>query len=390
MEEKKDIIQIDKNKVFIKNILKRYSEKEYLKIVAKNLHYIKDATIFQFYITLYKSSNINPFDSDILLIFEFYENIQPYVRILNDFITPSLNDGRNIFYCLTNKHQYIFNKDNLSEGEKIFDELIGGLNNFLLCLKENMKINTFIYYGEYEINRIYHINDFILNMSSTKYFRIIEVNEKNEEMKYIIITQLFILLFEPVKDDMSLCKLVKFYYLKDINFSFGILYNKMKKYYIFKISNNALNDIIFNIEFLFYDDSNDNIESIEDIKYSGFKNVLFAKKKEIDLDKYKIVITNYKPLFAIDINKINKCRNLEDTKMYNDYKLYISYFEELINYYKGSKDESINKRVKTFLEYLNYCCVDFITFNNSNYEEVKYYQSKIVQYINNKNNTNDK
>ena len=323
MEEKKDIIQIDKNKVFIKNILKRYSEKEYLKIVAKNLHYIKDATIFQFYITLYKSSNINPFDSDILLIFEFYENIQPYVRILNDFITPSLNDGRNIFYCLTNKHQYIFNKDNLSEGEKIFDELIGGLNNFLLCLKENMKINTFIYYGEYEINRIYHINDFILNMSSTKYFRLIEVNEKNEEMKYIIITQLFILLFEPVKDDMSLCKLVKFYYLKDINFSFGILYNKMKKYYIFKISNNALNDIIFNIEFLFYDDSNDNIESIEDIKYSGFKNVLFAKKKEIDLDKYKIVITNYKPLFAIDINKINKCRNLEDTKMYNDYKLYI-------------------------------------------------------------------
>ena len=66
--------------------------------------------------------------------------------------------------------------------------------------------------------------------------------------------------------------------------------------------------------------------------------------------------------------------------MYNDYKLYVSYFEELINFYKDSKDESTKKRVKTFYDYLNYCCVDFISHYNSNTEEVKFYQSKIMQY----------
>ena len=67
--------------------------------------------------------------------------------------------------------------------------------------------------------------------------------------------------------------------------------------------------------------------------------------------------------------------------MYNDYKLYIRYFEELINYYKDFKEENIKKRVKKYFNYLNYCCVDFITYNNSNPEEVKLYQSKIVKYL---------
>ena len=56
--------------------------------------------------------------------------------------------------------------------------------------------------------------------------------------------------------------------------------------------------------------------------------------------------------------------------MYEDYKLYISYFEKLINYYKENKEEKMKERVKKYVNYMNYCCTDFITFNNSNQEEI--------------------
>jgi hypothetical protein len=45
----------------------------------------------------------------------------------------------------------------------------------------------------------------------------------------------------------------------------------------------------------------------------------------------------------------------------------------------------MKERVKKYVNYLNYCCTDFITFNNSNQEEIKYYQNKIVEYISGKN-----
>ena len=88
-------------------------------------------------------------------------------------------------------------------------------------------------------------------------------------------------------------------------------------------------------------------------------------------------------MFTIEIKKNNKKKNRLVINMYNDYKLYIAYFEELYNYYKDFKEEDIKKRVKTYLGNLTYFCVEFITFYDSNPREVKYYQSKMVKYLNN-------
>ena len=235
------------------------------------------------------------------------------------------------------------------------------------------------------MNHIYPINDFLLNKNTLKLFRIIEINEKNEQLKYIVITQLFFLIFAPINDDMSLAKLEQFYYLKNFNFSFGILFKNNNKCYNINILDETLNKTI-TIYFHFIEILNDKKEIIEDKQYDEIKNILIAKKKEIDLKKYKMIIVNYKPLFTFDIQIFSKNRSVKNVYMYNDYKLYISYFEELINYYKDNKDENIKKRVKKYLDYLNYCCVDFITFNNTNLEEVKFYQSKIIKYFGNSNN----
>ena len=383
MEDKKDSFNLISNdKALVMNITQKYSNNKNIKLIGKVLYNIPKKTNILFYCIINNSCDINPFSSDINLRFEFTEDSVPYVTILNDFIKPTLNDGRNIFYCLTNKHQYIFKKNNLNELEKIFDELISGIQNFLLCLKENIQINVYIYYGEYEIGHIYQINDFMINKNTLKYFRIIQINGKVEEMKYIVITQLYFLLFEPDNEDMSLAKLEKFFFIKDIDFSFGegILNKKNKKICELKLLNKEIN-VLFEIKYSLYSDEQENNNN----NYEEFKNIILQKKAEIDLNKYKIIITNYKPLFTIEIKKSNKKTNKSIEYMYNDFKLYISYFEELYNYYKDFKEENIRQRVKTYLANLTYYCVDFISFYDSNPEEVKFYQSKMIKYLDNNN-----
>ena len=375
------------NNSYVKKIVNKYNDNSDVKLIGKILNHMDGTSILQFYCSIYKSSKINPFSSDINLSFQFIDKTRPYIHILNDFINPTLNDGRNIFYSLTNKHKYKFKKNELDKFEEILDELIKGIKPFLLCLKENIQINVFIYYGEYEIGHIYQINDFLLNKNTIKFYRLIQINGKNEEMKYIVVTQLFCLIFEPVNNDMSLAKLLKIFYLKDINFSLkeGNFYKKSNKTsYMLIILNDNL-DSLLEIEFFLYSD--DSMGNNDQNKYIEFKNILQSKKNEIDLKKYKIIITNYKPLFTIDNKKNikNKSREIiNESNMHDDYILYISYFEELYNYYKDFEEENIKERVKTFLSNLTYFCVDFITFYDSNPEEVKFYQSKMIKYLNTK------
>ena len=374
MEDKQD------NGTFIKKIINKYLNETELKITGKILNYIFDEEIIIFYCTLNKSSSINPFSSDIYLNFEFKANLTPYVQILNDFINPTLNDGRNLFFCLTNKHKYIFNNNNLDECEDIFCELIDNIKPFLICIKENIQINTFIYYGEYEKGRVYKINELILNKNTVKFFRIMLINGKEEKMKYIIITQLYFLIFEPNEDDMSFAVIEKSFLLYDIQFALEEI-NPNKKSSInnftLKILNSSSLDECYNLKFYLY--NNDKIVDNLQTKYIEFKSILFSKKSEIDLNKYKIIIKNYKPLFTIDIKGIKKGKEIK--VMHDDYKLYIEYFEELYNYYRDFKEENIRDRVKVFLANLTYFCVDFITFYDSNQEEVQFYKNKMSTYL---------
>ena len=372
-----------KNNDFIRKIVNKYTDKKELKITGKILRYIQEEEIIIFYCTLYKSSDINPFSSDIYFNFEFKNKSVPYVQILNDFINPTLNDGRNIFYCLTNRHEYIFYNNYLDECEKIFDELINNMKQFLNCLKENIQINVFIYYGEYEKGRLYKINELILNKNSVKFFRIIQIDGKEEKMKYIVITQLYFLIFSPIEIDMSFVKLEREYLLKDIQFAFEeVNLNKKQNSNIFwlKIINDANFNELLNIKFYLY--SNDKIIDNLQTKYIEFKTDIFNKKSEIDLKKYKLIITNYKPLFKIEAKKVEERKIVKN--MHDDYKLYIEYYEELYNYYKDFKEENIQNRVKIYLTNLTYFCVDFITFYDSNSEEVKFYIGKMSKYIDKK------
>ena len=147
-------------------------------ISGKILYYISDTTIIYFNYKISKNSKENLFNKDILFCFEFIENKVPYIRVISNFINPTFYDGRNLFYCLINDYsnKYIFDKNNLDECEKIIELIITGIKKFIINLKENMDIKVYIYYGEYTLNHVYIINDFLINQPILKFFRIYELN----------------------------------------------------------------------------------------------------------------------------------------------------------------------------------------------------------------------
>ena len=225
--EKNKINEITENpeneKTYEEHIIKtinKLKENKNIKISGKILHYL-ETPILYYYCTSISNTNSNPFDIDIEFTFEFIDKETPYVAILTDFIEPSLRDNRNFFRCLTSDHKYKFNLNNLTQQEKILESMINGIENFLTYLNESIAINTFIFFGEYEYEHIYQINDFLQNNNILNFYRINEIinNNKNEE-RYIIITSLYFLIFEPLEEDKALAKLINSIKLKDLNLTF--------------------------------------------------------------------------------------------------------------------------------------------------------------------------
>ena len=180
---------------------------------------------------------------------------------------------------------------------------------------------------------------------------------------------------------MSLAKLNIYFYLKDILFAFEEInpnINHIQNNFKLKILlNNSLLKEKLNLNFYIYDNDklNDNLQT----KFIEFKSILFSKKGEIDMNKYKLIITNYRPLFIINLKKSSKKKNNKIS--HDDCKLYISYFEELFNYFKDFKEENIRNRVQTFLSNITYFCVDFLSFYDSDPEEINLYKNKMSSYL---------
>ena len=149
------------------------------------------------------------FKYDIVFSFEFINGEIPYVTILTDFIEPTLNDNRNYYRCLTKFHNYKFYLDKYKNQQNILESMINnGIENFLYYLYESKEINTFVFFGEYEYEHIYLINDFLQNKNYLNFYRINQIFGKIQEERYIFFTKLHFLLFEPLKNDKTLLKLI--------------------------------------------------------------------------------------------------------------------------------------------------------------------------------------
>ena len=372
--------------------MKKYKD---VKLSGKILHYLERPTLY-YYCTVISNKKSNPFDLDIIFSFEFIDGEIPYATILTDFIEPSLNDNRNYYRCLTKDYKYKFSLDNFIKHETILESMIEGIGNFLAYLSESIALKSFIFFGEYEYDHIYSMNDFFQYKNYLNFYRINEIkkNKNKFEERYIIFTKLYFLLFAPYEEDKALAKLLFFQKLKDINFIFDK--NEQKNSLILKINNKKYKN---DIEFLLIDrkskekkeelnlieeeeEFNEIIEKDKQSDYSILMNEWFSYQDNINFKNYDIVLSKYK-LFFKDNKRKMKVKEINSTKI-QEYNKYIQFNENLISLYEkinNTNNERINKMVSNII----YICSELVDYGDSQNGKDNEYLMKIRKYIISKN-----
>ena len=402
--------------------LKKYTD---IKLFSKILHYL-DKPTFYYYCTVIENTKINPFKKDIQFCFEFIDGEIPYVTILTEINEQLMNDNRNYYRCLTKEHNYIFHLDKFKTQKQILESMIQGIGNFLTFVNESLSINTFVYFGEYEFNHTYQINDFLQNKAYLNFYRINEIINKNQEEKYIFFTKLYFLLFEPLKEDKALIKLELCEILKDINISFDK--NDIKDSLILKMSSPRFNEET--IEFFLIDrkrntkdkkeikeikednnkekkDSINNENNIEDVKNinenqnkinekkdNNMKQIKKIEKKNYsilikewftyldmnDFKKYELVLEDYRMIFSGFRGNLN-VKEGENDKI-DKYNKYIEFYEKIVSYYENKKDKNNNNRIHQLIGELIYLCSELVNLAQNKKWQNNEYLLKVKKYIN--------
>ena len=437
--------------IFIEKIINDLSIDKKIKINGKTLHYLpeeKKEKIINFSFFIYKNTEINPFLLDIILDIELVPNKTPFARVRADFTLPSLYDNRNYFFCLTNEHEFKYNPKNLDLLENLLTDITKtGIENFLFCLNENIQINTFVFYGEYEVHSIYNINDFLENSKLVKLYRVNQIFDKGKEIeeKYIVITQLYFLIFKPQENDRSFAELVFQKKLKNISFNYKKSFNKKLNsvtliLYIQEIK--TPNGITYEIEFAFIDrsrppvnvlpddeenedeenetkddntkenkekkqekvDNKDNTKNKDNNndnkiinneikeekkeeddpydKYYLFEEEIEKKQKEINFNKYKLVIENYYPLFNHRSSGEKKLKGIEIQNRIMEYEKMFQHCEKMYNYYEKLKDNvKYKKRMDYYIVNINFFCAELMGFFDLEKTNFQFYLDKMKYYL---------
>ena len=362
-----------------------------LRTQGKLLHETEHINIL-YYIFINKSTEINPFEVDIEMSVEFIEKEPPYIQILTNFLEPTLYDLKNYFLCLTKKTDYIFEYKYLGKCQIVFLDIISNIQPFLFYLYNCELFKTFIYFGEYHLNHIYHINNFLKNDEALDFFRINRTKNSKlfNKILYIIITELYLLVFEPENNNKSLGKILFYKKLSEISIQFEEV-NCLENDKIKKKLKLIISDIKMKI--LFKEDYNKENSINEEIKI--VESDYNINKKDLKNNNKNLKNHNNEH----SINNINKLVNpliAEDRKNKNIfcYKfefLFINTDENKDNIqveYEYFKKFGLKKLVLNKKEYKNIISPYFLLFNCLNSIDIKNYSleenkdeiNKLIEY----------
>ena len=386
INENIDYIKDEIYQTYLLKTLDDFKDNKYISIKGKLLHYSSLPTLY-YYINFYKKTNINPFEKEILFCFEFIDNEIPYVTILTDFIEPTLNDNRNYYRCLTKKHNYKFYFDKKNDSRNVLKSMINGIKNFLNFLKESIKINYFVYFGEYEFKHIYQINDF-LSSKNNRFYRINVIKNNLQIEAYIIITKLYFMICQPLANDRSLMKLIFIIELNEINFNYDK--NDENHSLILDLTNTKFKG---NLEFILIDRKHivskenklfDKEKNDINYEYSGLikewftlqnDNIILFKKYIGILNNYRIIFDEYRDKLDIIIGKY---------KNIGDYEKLIDFYEKILNYYetKQTKKNEDNERIHEIISNIIYICSELINHDRNNPKKNNRFLIKIQKFLN--------
>jgi len=181
-----------------------------------NIIFKKNSKTLVIQLNYKKHTDLNPLNYEIIFsitIDSDYPNSIPLVKTLTNFCFPGLFDCRNLIFSILNQN-WVYNSKNLStENLSVpLEEIIMKIPQFLNRLIENTNNKILVYYGDYIIDMIYDINEFLANsdldfFKINQYYRVPRKLEKFKE-RYVILTDIFFLLFDPVPNSRNLGKLL--------------------------------------------------------------------------------------------------------------------------------------------------------------------------------------
>ena len=200
---------MSQNKIF-SEIIKELIQKYYIESkLIPTYRYIENDKYLYIIIRLIKDNEYNPYKNidinfSITLDDKFPESL-PQVKCLTNFSFPSLFDNSDLY------KEVVSFKENKIKDEPfiIIEEIILGLKPFLEKIKKNEEENNFYYYGEYILDEIYDINSFFSSQKN-EFFRVNQIIKDNKYKKYIVLNDVYLLLFDPVPDVFNYAKLIFF------------------------------------------------------------------------------------------------------------------------------------------------------------------------------------
>ena len=376
LNESPEFIKEEIYKQFILKTLNDFKDNKDIYITGKLLYYSSEPTLY-YLVKVYKKTNINPFEQEILFSIEFINGETPYVSILSDCFEPTMNDNRNYFRCLTKEHKYIFYFNEYNISRIILKFMIAGIQNFLRVVKESIEIKHFIYFGEYEFRHVYQINDFLKNKN--KFYRIIEIDDNNRENElFIIFTKLYFMIFEPLEDDKNLIKLIFLKELNEIDFN----YNKNEDNHSL-ILNLSETDYKKNLEFVLIDRKHILLKTRKNFEFDKEKNdkeydysnlikewFTYQNNNILLFKNYKSIIKDYRMIFNEYREHMNLLELVTGKNLnFDECDKLIDFYEQLLEYYNSqnniNKDNNNKERQIKLVSNLMYLCSELINFNKS-------------------------
>jgi ubiquitin-protein ligase len=297
---------MSQNKIFseiINQLISKYSIDQKL---IPTYRFIENDKYLYIIIRLIRNTEYNPYQNDIyfsITLNDKFPESLPIVKCLTNFSFPNLYDNSDLY-----KNIILFRiTDNIIKKEDpflILEDIILGLKPFLEEIKKNEEKNKFFYYGDYILDEIYDINDFFSSQKN-EFFRANQIMKENKIKKYIILNDVYFLLFDPVPDVFNYAKLIFFCDIMILN-NINENNNEKKIYLEIKDEKNNKND---NIKLCFEFDQKFN-------EFLKGKNDRINKLK----NKYKLTISKN------DINEINEAGDIDDynTKGFQISKSFVS------------------------------------------------------------------
>ena len=246
IKEKKENIKEEDINTLTKKLEEKFTIEDtmnisFKKLISKNILYCS--------LRYDKYTKYNPYDNDICFSISL-EDKPPYkiidIKCLSNFRVPSLCDNRNLYKAImklkskkinSNEEEQINtnekdNKDKDKDKENLnkinvidanngdwndiysLEKVINLIPEFIGVLRINDE-NKNLYKlgsGEYDIDKIYEMNDFLINWKNN-FYRGKQIMDSKEYNRYIIITDIYFILLSPLEEFKNKGKLIFYGYL---------------------------------------------------------------------------------------------------------------------------------------------------------------------------------